>query len=75
MDGKRFQDAYHKLQALDERWTYKIRPRSGALHRLSTDQLEERYRELAEYSIGLKEVLHDLFQAIAGRPAESPTSE
>ncbi len=72
MDSKRFQEAYQRLLALDEGSTYKIRPRSGAsFRRLGTEQLEERYRELAEYTIRLKEVVHELFQAIAGSSGDA----
>ena len=29
MDPQRLKDAYQKLQSLDERMTYKVRPRAG----------------------------------------------
>lgn len=74
MDSQKFHEAHRKLKALDDRLTYKIRPRRGAsMHRLGTEQLEERYRELAEYGVGLKEVLDELFQAIAGPSSAQPT--
>lgn len=72
MDSNRFHEALKRLQALDEMSTYKIRPRAGSMSRVNIEQLEERHRELAHYTIALKEILHELFQAIAGQPAESP---
>ena len=67
MDTERFREAYQRLQALDERSTYEIRPRRGSgSGYLTPQQLEERYRSLAGYTIQLKEILHELFLAIAG---------
>ncbi len=70
MDSKRFHAAFERLQTLDELYIYKVRPRSGALRRLNIDQLADQHRDLAEYTIGLKEVLHELFESIA-TPTES----
>lgn len=68
MDAKRFQDAYQKLQALDDRLTYKLRPRAArSFHRPTAEQLEERCHDLAEYAVGLQEVVAELFQAIASK--------
>lgn len=71
MDSKRFHEAQKRLQALDELYIYKVRPRAGALRRLNIDQLAEQQKDLAEYTIGLKEVLHELFESIA-TPTSSP---
>ena len=63
-------DAYQKLKSLDERLTYKVRPRSGgSMMRPSPDQLEQSMRDLAAYTVELKEVVEELFLAIAGKPA------
>ena len=72
MDSKRFHEALERLQALDEVSTYKVRPRAGAMRRLNIDQIAEQQRDLAEYTINLKEILHELFQAIASpnKPTE-----
>jgi hypothetical protein len=67
MDPQRLKDAYQKLQQLDERLTYKVRPKTGSLNRPTPEQLEQSLRDLASYTVELKEVLHDLFQAIAGK--------
>ena len=69
MDPQRMKDAYQKLQSLDERMTHKIRPRAGGgLVRPSQEQLEQSMRELATYTVELKEVVQELFLAIAGKP-------
>jgi hypothetical protein len=73
MDPQRLKDAYQKLQSLDERLTHKIRPRpGGALVRPTAEQLEAAMRDLASYTIELKEVLQELFLAIASKPAGPP---
>ncbi len=64
MDSKRFHEAFDKLKALDEISTYKVRPRAGAMRRLNIDQVAEHQRDLAEYTIALKEVLFELFESI-----------
>ncbi len=75
MDPQRLKDAYQKLQQLDERLTYKIRPKAGSMSRPSTEQLDQGMRELASYTVELKEVLQELFLAIAGKAAEKPKVE
>lgn len=73
MDPQKLKDAYQKLQALDERLTFKVRPRSGGpLTRPNPEQLEQSLRDLASYTVELKEVVQELFLAIAGRPAPAP---
>ncbi len=64
MNAEKFKEAYARLQALDDK-TYRVRPRSGGLTRPSIEQLEEKMHELADYTIDLKEIVDDLFQAIA----------
>lgn len=73
MDPQRMKDAYERLRLLDERLTHKVRPGRtrglAPLHRPSADQLEERLRDLAEYTVELRAVVEELFLALAGRPA------
>jgi hypothetical protein len=69
MDPDRFRDAYQRLQNLDERLTYKVRPRSHpSLGRATQEQLEDRIRDLADYTLELKDVMDEMFQAIAAAP-------
>jgi hypothetical protein len=71
MNAEQFKEAYGRLQVLDERLTYKIRPRSGSMSRATVEQLEERVRDLAEYTVDLREIVDELFRAIAA-PAAKP---
>jgi hypothetical protein len=70
LDSQRFKDAYEKLQLLDDRLTYKVRPRSTGLSRATPEQLEAGMRDLATYTVELKEVVQELFLAISGRPSK-----
>ncbi|HZF08372.1 MAG TPA: hypothetical protein VFE33_06235 [Thermoanaerobaculia bacterium] len=68
MDPQRLKDAYQKLQMLDDRLTYKVRPKpGGAMTRPNPEQLEQAMRDLATYTVELKEVVQELFLAIAGK--------
>lgn len=69
MDPARFKQAYERLQSLDDRMTYKIRTRHS-LNRMTVDQLDDKSRHLSEYIIELKDVVEDLFQAIAAKPSK-----
>ncbi len=42
------------------------------LGHLTHEQLEERYRDLANHAIELKEILNELFLAIAGKSDSGP---
>jgi len=66
MDPQKLRDAYQKLQTLDDRLTYKVRPKpGGALTRPTPEQMEQSLRDLASYTVELKDVLQELFVAIA----------
>ena len=74
MDPQRLKDAYQKLQLLDDRLTHKVRPRTGgAMVRPTPEMLEHSMRDLALYTIELKEIVQELFLAIAGKP-QPPSS-
>ena len=69
MDPQRLKEAYERLDLLDDRLTHKIRPRTGgALTRPSSEQLEEQLRDLANYTLELKDILRQLFLAFAAKP-------
>ena len=71
MDPQRLKDAYQKLQSLDERMTQKVHPaRDGATVRPTAEQLEVALRDLSSYTIELKEVVQELFLAIASKPQQ-----
>lgn len=73
MDPQRLKAAYQKLEALDDRLTHKVRPRTGGGYsRPGVDQLEQHLRDVAQYTVELKEVVRDLFVAIASKPGPPP---
>jgi hypothetical protein len=75
MDPQRMQAAYEKLQVLDDRMTHKVRPRPGGpMLRPSPEQLEQTVRDLAAYTVELKEVIQELFVAIGSRP-QAPAAQ
>ena len=66
MDGKRLGEAYQRLESLDERLTHKIRPRSMvSIVSPTADQVDNRLRELAGYTIELKEIMREFMLAFA----------
>jgi len=69
MDPQRVKEVYERLEALEDRLGYKLRHRGAGPGRLSVDQLEDRFHDLTSYTIELRELVRDLIQAIAARPA------
>jgi hypothetical protein len=71
MDSKRFREAYQRFQLLDDK-TYKLRNRDRlSLGPPTTQQMEEKVRDLCEYTVELKTILQELFLSIAGKPGEA----
>ena len=69
MDANRFREAYARLEALDDRLTYRIRNKSvKARTAPNVEQLDERVRDLAEMTLELKDLLRELMLAIASKP-------
>lgn len=64
MEHKRLRDIKLRLEYLDEQWTYKVRPPSRSLVRPSTEELDRRLSDLANYTIGLKELLQEIVGGI-----------
>ncbi|MEM7583812.1 MAG: hypothetical protein AAF560_10565 [Acidobacteriota bacterium] len=66
MDPNRLKQAYQRLEALDERLTYKIKPRSSAsVISPTADQVDAKLRDLAGYTVELKEIMRDFMLAFA----------
>jgi hypothetical protein len=69
MDPNRLKEAFLRLEALDQRLTHKVRPRaSTSMVSPSSEQMETRLRDLADYTVELKEIVRELLLAFA-RPA------
>jgi hypothetical protein len=65
MDPERFKQAYARLDLLDDRLSFKIRSHTeGSRYRPGPDQIDERLRELAQFTLELKEILRELFLAL-----------
>ncbi len=76
MDPQRLKDAYQQLQLLDDRLTHKVRPRpGGALVRPTPEMLETQLRDLATFTVELKEIVQGLFVAIASAPSAKPPED
>jgi hypothetical protein len=67
MDPERFRAVFARLQALDESSTYKVRPKAS-LHRPTPEELDARGRDLAAYTVELREIVEELMKALAARP-------
>ena len=72
MDPQRLKDAYQKLESLEERLAYKVSPRSGSMISPTVDQVDSRVRDLATFTLELKDVVRELFLAIASKPQVPP---
>lgn len=71
MDPQRMKQAYERLQLLDERLGYALRSRgSGPMYRPGVEQLDEKVRHLTEYTTELKDIVQELFLALASRPQQ-----
>ena len=71
MDPQRLKSTWQHLQSLDERLTYKVRPKAGGpLTRPDAERLEQQMRDLANYTVELKEIVGELIVAIGSRPKE-----
>jgi len=74
MDLKRLKAAYDRLEFMDDRLSYKVRPRSSSLSRPNLEQVAEQHRNLAELTLELKEIVREVILAAASRP-KAPTSD
>ena len=66
MDPDRMKEAYQRLEALDDRLSYKIRPKGGYLQP-SQDQINAHLGDVANYVLELKDIMRELMLAFATR--------
>ncbi len=69
MDPQRLKEVYERLELLDDRLGHKLRHRGSVPGRLSLEQLEDRVRDLTTYTTEMRDLVRELIQAIAARPA------
>ncbi len=70
MDPNRLKEAYQRLEALDERLSYRIRPRSTASMVSPTAQVvDAKLKDLANYTLELKDIMREFMLAFARRKA------
>ncbi len=68
MDATKLQHVYRRLDLLDDRLTHRVRPRQPAnMGRLNPQLMEERVKDLSQYTVELKEILQELVDSL--RPA------
>jgi hypothetical protein len=64
MDSPNLKDVYERLELLDDRLGHKLRARGGPA-RLSVEQLEDRLKEVVEYTTELRDLVRDLVLCFA----------
>ena len=64
MDAPNLKDVYERLELLDDRLGHKLRARPGP-SRLTAEQIEDRLKDLVEYSSELRELVRDLVLCFA----------
>ena len=65
MDSNRLKEAYQRLEFLDERLRYKIKPRAGTMASPTADQVDAKLRDLATYTLELKDIMREFMLAFA----------
>lgn len=74
MDPQKLKEVYERLDILDDRLSYKLRPRSAGAGRATQEQLEDRLRDVSEYVLEIRQLLRDLIQAIAAPRPGGPAA-
>ncbi len=64
MDGQKLKEIYERLELLDDRLGHKLRARPGP-SRLTGEQIEDRLKEVVEYTSELRELVRDLVLCFA----------
>ncbi|MEM8932098.1 MAG: hypothetical protein AAGE94_13040 [Acidobacteriota bacterium] len=65
-------EAYQRLESLDDRLSYKIRPKGG-FTQPSQDQINAHLNDVANYTLELKDILREFMLSFATkRPPQPP---
>ena len=72
MDPKRLKDVHDRLESLDDRRSYRLRARSSGPGRASLEQIEDRLRDVTEYTLELRTLVYDLLLGLVAKPDPEP---
>lgn len=65
MDVTKLNHVYQRLDLLDDRLTHRVRPRQPAnMGRLNPQLMEERVKDLSQYTVELKEIVRELVESL-----------
>ena len=64
MDPDRMKEAYRRLEVLDDRLSYKIKPKGG-FTQPSADQINDHVNDVAKYVLELKDIVRELMLSFA----------
>jgi hypothetical protein len=67
MDSQNLKDVYERLELLDDRLGHRLRARPGPA-RLTGEQIEDRLKDLVEYTSELRSLVRDLVLCFAKPP-------
>ncbi|HLF55937.1 MAG TPA: hypothetical protein VI942_03735 [Thermoanaerobaculia bacterium] len=67
MDTQKLKEVYDRLESLDDRLGHRLRRTAAA--RATTEQLEDRVKDLTAYTSELRELVRDLVLAFATKVA------
>jgi len=65
MDPNRLKEAYQQLESLEERLSFKIRPRTGSMITPTVEQVDARLRDLATFTLELKDIVREFMLSFA----------
>lgn len=72
MDPKKMKEAYQRLEVLDDRLTYKVRSGTRTTIQPTPDQINAKVKDLAEYTLQLKDILREFMLAFAAKKKQPP---
>ena len=68
MDPKKMKEAYDRLETLDDRLAYRVRPKTHTMVQPTPDQINKHLDDVAEFTLELKDILRDFMLCFASKP-------
>lgn len=65
MDPNRLKEAYQQLESLEDRLSYKIRPRSESMITPTVEHVDAKLRDLATFTLELKDIVREFMLSFA----------